>query len=358
MAGTAEIKKELDLVEVQKSKNFMESLISNAPDIIYLLDDDGNFRFISDAIKSYGWEPSELIGKNILEIVHPEDKQKAIHKVNERRTGQRSTKILEIRLLTKEKKIIPIETKITNYCQETIFQIDAEGIYREGKVLEKNFFGTHGVARDVSIRKKMDSVLQKAYKNLEAEIEKRTSELVEANSKLLKESSQKRQAEKNLICKDDRYKILFNTITDPMFVFDLESNKILESNEAACRVLKYSTSEIQEKTIIDIIQTDHFLEIPFFDQQKLNKFLTKGTTCFDVICVAKDNTNIPLEMNAYVFPENGRSKVLMFAHYIKNKMSIEMDLIDHSNQLQKIIDKQEKRIKHLENKCNEKNNRK
>lgn len=354
MAEVAEFKNESELEDLRKSKDFLESLISNAPDIIYLLDDFGNIRYINDSIKNYGWIPSELIGKNILEIVHPDDKQKALYKINERRTGVRATKVLEIRLLTKENQIIPFETKITNYASEAVFQIDAQGIYKEGNILEQNFFGTHGVARDISIRKKMDKLLQKAYKNLELEVEKKTAELVDANSKLLTESSQKRRVEKRLIYENDRYKVLFNSIVDPMFVFDLETNIILEANDAACNTLKYTRTEIQNKTIIDITQSDSFFEIPFFDQKKLEKFLSTGTACFDTICIAKDDTNIALEMNAYVFSEKGKSKVILFAHNLKNKFLTERDLIEHSKNLEKVIDKQAKRIEYLEKTCKDK----
>lgn len=187
-----------DSYEITEYKDFLESIISSAADIIYLLDNSGNITFINDAIKFYGWQPEELIGKSIMEIVHPEDKQKAMFKINERRTGQRASKVFEVRLLTKGNNIVPLEAKISEFNHNKTFRINAEGIYKNGKVLEKNFYGTHGIARDISMRKKMDKLLQDAYSNLENEIDLKNIELVDSNSKLIKENSKRRQIEKEL----------------------------------------------------------------------------------------------------------------------------------------------------------------
>lgn len=199
MNSVTTMKNESDeMNELVEYKDFLESIISSAGDIIYLLDNSGDITFINDTIKFYGWEPSELIGKSILEIVHPEDKHKAMYKINERRTGQRASKLLEVRLLTKQNGIVPLETKVSEFKHDKVFRINAEGIYKNGKVLEKNFYGTHGVARDISMRKKMDKLIQEAYSSLENEVDTKNSEIVDATSKLLKENSKRRQAEKEL----------------------------------------------------------------------------------------------------------------------------------------------------------------
>lgn len=52
-----------------------------------------------------------MLGTNILEIVHPEEREKAWYRINERRTGKRCTKSMELRLLTKEKETVHFEKR-------------------------------------------------------------------------------------------------------------------------------------------------------------------------------------------------------------------------------------------------------
>jgi len=76
----AEKRKELDKVYIQirKSEEYFRSLIENAMDIITVLDRGGRIRYTSPSVKKVlGYQPEELIGKNILDFIHPEDVRNA-----------------------------------------------------------------------------------------------------------------------------------------------------------------------------------------------------------------------------------------------------------------------------------------
>ena len=55
------------------SKEQYKNIFQIIPDIIYEIDVEGNFTFINDAIKQFGYNPEELIGKHFREIIHPDD---------------------------------------------------------------------------------------------------------------------------------------------------------------------------------------------------------------------------------------------------------------------------------------------
>ena len=71
--------------------------MNNVPDIVYMLDPDGYIVFISDSIIQYGYDPGELIGTSIMELIHPLDKLHAAYRIKERRTGERKTKSYEVK---------------------------------------------------------------------------------------------------------------------------------------------------------------------------------------------------------------------------------------------------------------------
>ena len=95
----------------------IESIVKTVADIIYRLDQHGNLTFVSDSVKRYGYLPEELIGTNVMKMVCPEDRTKTLHRIKERRTGDRSTKSFETKLITKNQAPVTFE----------VFIISAEG---------------------------------------------------------------------------------------------------------------------------------------------------------------------------------------------------------------------------------------
>jgi diguanylate cyclase (GGDEF)-like protein/PAS domain S-box-containing protein len=65
-----------DLLE--KEKQFRQ-FVENANDIIYTLDLEGNFTYLSpNTLHTLGWEPAELIGRHFKNIVHPAELEACI----------------------------------------------------------------------------------------------------------------------------------------------------------------------------------------------------------------------------------------------------------------------------------------
>jgi PAS domain S-box-containing protein len=149
------------------SEERLKSILKSIPDIIYRLDPNGNVTFISAAIERYGYRVSDLLGKSIINLVHPEDKDKAKYRINERRTGERRTKSFEIRLVTANGKPIYFEDRTQSVPMQPIFLLEAEGIYATSQPRQHTFVGTQGIARDITDRKKTEgdaSMLAQALK--------------------------------------------------------------------------------------------------------------------------------------------------------------------------------------------------
>lgn len=137
--------------QLLKSELLHRFMINNSPDLIYLLDQDGQFSFFNKQIKKLlGFSREELLGKHYSALILPEDLEKSRYVFSERRTGQRATKNIELRLQHKR-----TQSPLISLRQEDIYiELYATGIYkncRESR--EKIFLGTYGVIRDISKRK-------------------------------------------------------------------------------------------------------------------------------------------------------------------------------------------------------------
>ncbi len=148
--------------ELSLTKERYRYLVQNSPDIIYTLDDKGNFTFISNAIKkSLNFETDQLIGKHYSEIIHEENLEKAKWLFNERRTGKRAAFGIELQLKICANRDGFARGKVRYLSME----LKATGMYgRAASAAGRKFFGTHGVLRDISERKYIDAQLQQTQK--------------------------------------------------------------------------------------------------------------------------------------------------------------------------------------------------
>ncbi|RMH15772.1 MAG: EAL domain-containing protein [Gammaproteobacteria bacterium] len=157
---------------IRESEKLHRFIVDHSPDFIYVLDHEGKFIYVNDRVKPMlGYEKEDLIGQHFSVLLSEEDLDKFSYFVAERRTGERMTRNVEIRLRRKpdeerrddryrdfENDMIPIE-------------LNAMGVYNEESDEnvpgEKGFHGTYGVARDISERKSAEATIQyQAYHDL------------------------------------------------------------------------------------------------------------------------------------------------------------------------------------------------
>ncbi len=143
------------------------NLLRMVPDIVYVLDGDGCFAYLNDAVSQLGWKPSELIGKHFAEIVHPDDlpevgrsivlrrfegvstgPESAPKLFDERRSGDRMTRGLDVRLRHRDG------------IEWTKAAVDAWGEVSSLGVVLPEFqgqgTGTIGLIHDISERREME----------------------------------------------------------------------------------------------------------------------------------------------------------------------------------------------------------
>ena len=134
-------------------------LVENSPDIIYTLDADGNFTFLSEALEHLlGFTVDGLIGKHYTTIVCEEDRDKAQWFFDERRSRDRAASAIELRLKAADQE--QFNDSVRRYVT---VEIKSMGIYEESTNDEaRRYVGTYGVIRDISERQRLQAQLQNA----------------------------------------------------------------------------------------------------------------------------------------------------------------------------------------------------
>ena len=193
--SSRKLAEERALDEVEKS---LHAIVNVVPDLIYRISQDGTIVFINEAIRSYGYDPETLMGTSIFDLIHPEDTEKARHRINERRTGGRGTKALELRIVTGDRSSVPFEFKSSSAVEPTVV-VNAEGIYGSSVPQTENFLFTQGIGRDVTERKQAELALQRAHDELEKRVQERTDELRQTNQQLQDEILERERMEEQLL---------------------------------------------------------------------------------------------------------------------------------------------------------------
>jgi hypothetical protein len=151
-----------------------KTLLKTLPGVVYALNEEGYFAFISDNIqKLLGYEPNDLIGSHFSTIVHPDDisavsKEYILPKFygistgndmapklfDERRSPERRTNGLRIRLLYKKNKH---DQRRSVFCD-----VNSSGQHEICN--SRKFLGTVGMLYDFSEEDAIDDIKEKKEK--------------------------------------------------------------------------------------------------------------------------------------------------------------------------------------------------
>jgi diguanylate cyclase (GGDEF)-like protein/PAS domain S-box-containing protein len=140
---------------VGKSERWHRFLVHHSPDIIYTLDREGRLSFVNDrALVQLGFARDELLGRHFSEFVVEEDRERAKFAIDERRTGKRAVRDMELRL-----KVRPSVIDTDAPDGFITIELSACGIYDGAAGADGQFRGTYGVARNIGERKRTEEAI-------------------------------------------------------------------------------------------------------------------------------------------------------------------------------------------------------
>ena len=218
-----------------------ESLAATIPEIVYRINEEGNFTYLNPAIRTLGYSPEELIGKHFSELILPADVKSVSRKhilpwflgkagsrspklFDERRGVERKTSQLEVRLLSKG-GARAISGKIKDIgSHQIIAEVSSSGVYRSKTGSQDGvFLGTVGIISDITSQRWMEAELIRYSRELEKQI-KESKEI----STVILDSS-------------------------PIGLFIVSNNEFQFANKSFLKITGYNLEQLKGRNVLDLV---------------------------------------------------------------------------------------------------------
>ncbi len=147
-----ELRKKAD--ELERSEERYRFLVERSPDIVYELDAEARFTFVSEGAAAVtGWRPEEVTGRSLMEVVSPATLDNVRREWEAIRANPRVERRLDFELMRRDGGVVPVEAR-------------GVALLHGGR-----FAGVHGSVRDISVRMRLENDLRRRSEELARRVE-------------------------------------------------------------------------------------------------------------------------------------------------------------------------------------------
>lgn len=169
------------LYALKQNEEHFRALIENANDMIWILDREGIFRYVSPStFRILGYEPEALLGRSVRDFIHPQEEEELAERFSLRVAALIQTHPTAMRFRHEADYWCILECMSQNLMDHPTIK---------GMVIN---------ARDITKRKQAEQALKLYHQDLENRVQERTRDLQAANEALNNEIQIRRQKEKEL----------------------------------------------------------------------------------------------------------------------------------------------------------------
>lgn len=267
---------EMEAVERQllKDEEILRYITENSMNLYFIHNLQGEFTYLSPQIKNIlGYEPEEILS----------EKTKFTDLLSDNPLNYRAIESTQNAILDKRTQV-SYDVEVFNKQRDKIWLT----ITKSPLFINNNFVGMVGSASDITERKKMDM---------------------------------------KLIESEKKYRTLFHSINDAVFIHDM-NGKFLEVNEIAIKRYDYSLEEYLKMSIKELDSPKFYALF----KNRINELLIKGETILESEHITKFGKRIPVEVNARIITYESKPAVLSIARDISERKEHEMKMILYEKQ--------------------------
>jgi PAS domain S-box-containing protein len=153
-----------------------------------------------------------------------------------------------------------------------------------------------------------------------------SARLFESNGKpmiisAVRDITERKKAEEAIKESEERYRNMFDSSTDGIFILDLKGN-IVDANAIAYERLGYTKDEMLSMHIKNLDPPEHAAKVP----ERMAKIHEKGSAVFESAQIRKDGTVMPVEVNATLLEYEGKQVFYSVVRDITERKETERQL--------------------------------
>ena len=137
-----QLEKEELTIKIAESEKTYKTIVEKIPELIFKLDNDRKITFANPAFKLLGYEPDELIGTTVENLIESDEIEDIADEMATKYVGPLATSDLEVVFKVNEESTIfeQMKSQKFNIYAEGIWDVSDEDAFK--KDIKKNFLGT------------------------------------------------------------------------------------------------------------------------------------------------------------------------------------------------------------------------
>lgn len=142
----------------------------------------------------------------------------------------------------------------------------------------------------------------------------------------IRDITQRKNAERKIEAKEKKFREIFNKSNDAIFLYKIKEDgypgKFVEVNQIARDYLGYSKEEFLQMSPLDIKEPKDVEKLP----EIIQEIDREGSVLFETNLIAKDGSQIPMEISSHIISMNGKQYGHSIARNITERKKVEQQL--------------------------------